>query len=63
MSWEIVYGLGALALLAALVFGVVQYRRRNRANDPITEKAAKAEYDNPSTYPQERRDMQSDLRP
>jgi hypothetical protein len=63
MSWEIAYGVGALVLLGALIFGMVQYQRRNRANDPVTEKATKAEYDDPATYPQKRRELQKELRP
>jgi hypothetical protein len=31
MGQEIFYGIGALVLLTALVFGVLQYRYRNRA--------------------------------
>ena len=31
MGQEIVFGIGALLLLSALVFGVLQYQRRNRA--------------------------------
>lgn len=47
---EIFFGLGALVLLAVLVWGVNQYRTRNRANDPVTEAATREEYDHPDSY-------------
>lgn len=31
---EVFFGLGALALLAVLIWGSVQYRRRNRTHSP-----------------------------
>jgi len=60
---EIFYGLGALLLLAALVWGVTQYRRRNRANDPITERATRAEYNHPETYDREEHKFRDQIRP
>jgi hypothetical protein len=30
MSWEIAYGVGALVLLGALIFGMVQYQAQPR---------------------------------
>ena len=33
-----------------LLWGYRQYKTRNRANDPLTEAATKAEYDHPNTY-------------
>lgn len=50
LSWELLYGLGALALFAALLYGVIQYKRRNRANDPLTEEATRQEYNHPEGY-------------
>lgn len=60
---EVFYGLGALALLAGLVWGITQYRLRNRANDPITEEATRAEYDHPNTYDQEQGRFEDRVRP
>jgi hypothetical protein len=60
---EVFYGLGALALLAGLVWGITQYKRRNRANDPITEAATRAEYDHPDTYEQEQQAFKDQVRP
>ena len=51
---EILYGLGALVLLAVLVWGVTQYKTRNKANDRVTEAATRDEYDRPDTYDQDR---------
>jgi len=60
---EILYGLGALLLLAALVWGVTQYKRRNRANDPLSEAATRAEYDHPNTYQDEEQKFRDQVRP
>lgn len=30
-AWEIFYGIGALVLLGALAYGMIQYKTRNRA--------------------------------
>ena len=38
---EIVYALGALALLVGLIYGAVSYKRRNKRLDPLTEQAAR----------------------
>jgi hypothetical protein len=60
---EVFYGLGALLLLAALVWGITQYKRRNRANDAITEQATRAEYDRPATYDREEQSFRDRVRP
>ena len=60
---EVFYGLGALALLAGLVWGITQYKRRNRANDPLTEAATRAEYDPPDTYEHEQQAFKDQVRP
>jgi hypothetical protein len=49
---EVLWGVGALLLLIALIYGMIQYQTRNRANDPISEKGAKAQYDDPDVYPE-----------
>jgi hypothetical protein len=46
-SYEILYGLGALVLALAIAWGFIQYRRRNRAMDKVTEEATREEYDHP----------------
>jgi hypothetical protein len=60
---EVLYGLGALALLAGLIWGITQYKRRNRANDPLTEQATQAEYDHPDTYQREEAQFRDRVRP
>jgi hypothetical protein len=60
---ELLYGLGALVLLAALVWGIVQYKTRNKANDPLTEAATREEYDHPETYEQEQDKFKKQVRP
>ena len=47
MAIEIGFAVGALVLLAAIVYGVMQSSRRNKANDPVREAAVKAQYDDP----------------
>jgi hypothetical protein len=37
---EILYGVGALALLAALVYGTMQYHNRSKALDAVGERKA-----------------------
>ena len=47
-SYEILYGLGALILAIAIAWGVIQYNRRNKALDRLTEHATREEYDRPN---------------
>ncbi len=60
---EILWGVGVVLLLAALVYGMVQYRTRNRANDRISDAAAKALYDDPERYPEKREALERDVKP
>jgi hypothetical protein len=62
-SLEVFFGIGAAALLAALVWGMVQYKTRNRANDRVTEKAADALFDDPDAYDRKRPDLKDQVRP
>jgi hypothetical protein len=45
MSPEIFYGIGALVLVGALIYGTVQWHKRNRAMDRLTEAATQRVYD------------------
>ena len=60
---EILYGLGALVLLAALVWGFTQYKTRNKANDAITEAATREEYDHPDRYEHEQERFKDRVKP
>ena len=60
---ELLYGVGALVLLIALVWGITQYKSRNKANDPLTEAATREEYDHPDTYQQKEDDFRDRVRP
>ena len=51
---EAIWGLGIVVLLAVLIWAVLHNRSRNRAKDPMTEAATKAEYDAPRTYARRR---------
>ena len=61
LSWEMLFGVGALLLLAALVYGMWQYQTRNRANDRITEEATREEYSRPDSYTGRSDDLRKDL--
>jgi hypothetical protein len=47
---EIGYGIGVLVLLGVLAWATWQYRRRNRANDRVTERATRELYEHPNSY-------------
>jgi hypothetical protein len=46
MGQEMVYGLGALILLTALIYGVLQYHYRNRSAVRAGDKIVEARYKN-----------------
>lgn len=48
--WETVFFVCVVILGAALAWGIVSYNRRNRANEPVTEKAVREEYADTNTY-------------
>jgi hypothetical protein len=60
---EVLFGIGAIALLAALIWGMIQYKTRNRVNDRVTEEAADALFDNPETYERKRPSLKDEVRP
>jgi hypothetical protein len=53
MNYEMFYGIGALILVAGLAWAVIDYKRRNRANDKVTEEAVRQQYDHPDRYQEE----------
>ena len=63
IPWEIVYSVGALVLLAAIVWGVTQNTRRNRANDAVTEAATRESYKDPEGYKADRKDFEKQIKP
>lgn len=54
--WEIGFAIGTLLVLIALIWGIMQSQRRNRAADPIRDQATKELYDDPR-YGDARRDQ------
>lgn len=61
---ELLWPVGALVLLVALIYGMIQYKTRNRANDPVTEDATKALFDDPAHYTEDtRKAFEKDIRP
>jgi hypothetical protein len=40
-SWELLWGVGLAALAVAIAWGTLSYRSRNRANDPVSDEAAR----------------------
>ncbi len=53
MNYEMFYGIGALILGLGIAGAVMDYKRRNRANDKVTEEAVRQEYDHPDRYQDE----------
>lgn len=49
-GWEIFAAIGAVVITIALAYGLVQFNRRNRANDPLRELATREQYQNPERY-------------
>jgi hypothetical protein len=49
-AWELVYPIAALLLLAALIYGVVQYRKRNRADDQRADRVVRDRYEHPEKW-------------
>lgn len=42
---EIIYGVGALVLLAGMAYAAIRYKTRNKALDPLTEAATRRNYE------------------
>jgi hypothetical protein len=63
IPYELAYGVGALLLLAGLVYAFVQYKRRNRANDALAEEATRQLYDDPRGYEAHQDEMRRKARP
>jgi hypothetical protein len=60
---EILWGVGAVVLFAVLIYGMIQYKTRNRANDRVSDAATKALYDDPEHYPEKREALKQDIEP
>jgi hypothetical protein len=63
LSGELMYGIGAVVNLLALIWGTYQVRTRNRRNDRLTEKAVREEYDHPETYAQRSEELKRKVEP
>lgn len=50
LAWELVYPLGALILLLAIVYGLWQYRHRNRSADRIGDRVVRDRYEHPEKW-------------
>lgn len=55
ISWEMLWPIGTVILAGLLVYGLVKYYTRNKANDAITEQATREQYEHPDTYDEGRR--------
>jgi hypothetical protein len=60
---EVLFAVGTVVLFIALLWGFVRYKTRNRANDPITEAATRAEYNHPEAYGAEEAKLKEQVRP
>jgi hypothetical protein len=49
-AWELVYPLATLALLLALVYGVIQYRKRNPADARKADEIVRDRYEHPEKW-------------
>ena len=56
LSWEMLWPIGTVILAGLLVYGLVKYYTRNKANDRITEQATREQYEHPRSYDDERRE-------
>jgi hypothetical protein len=50
LSLDILFPIGAVLLAAALVYGMWQYRTRNRRNDDTAQRIVRERYENPSRW-------------
>jgi hypothetical protein len=48
--WELVFAAGTLILALAIIYGFVQYKRRNKANDAVTAEGTRELYADPAAY-------------
>lgn len=60
---EVFFVIGPVLLALGLIWAIIQYRRRNRANDAVTEKATHELYADPEHYPEKREKLKKKLRP
>jgi hypothetical protein len=60
---EILFGFGALLLFGVLAWAVIANKRRNRANDAITDAATRDMHEHPDTYQARRGKFEKQLRP
>ena len=60
---EALWGVGIIILMVALIWGTLQYNRRNRANEPITEAATRAQHKDPEHYEQTAEQLKKQVRP
>ncbi|HMP62175.1 MAG TPA: hypothetical protein PKA17_03625 [Phenylobacterium sp.] len=63
LSWELLYGLGALFIALAIAYGLMRNRGRNKANDAITEQATREEYQHPERYERTEDEFRERVRP
>ena len=63
MGIEAGFFIGAVILMAALLRGVWSYNRRNRVNEPVTEKATRELYADPDSYGAKEGKLRGELRP
>ncbi|HEX4199209.1 MAG TPA: hypothetical protein VHZ26_17365 [Caulobacteraceae bacterium] len=65
LSWEIAFPIAVLVLALVVAWALIRNRMRNKANDAITERATKLEYDEPKQAYQnrDRPELKQKLRP
>lgn len=63
MGLEFGFLIGAVVLLAALVYGVTANRRRNRANDAVTAEATRELYRDQDAYGEKEEELRGRTKP
>ncbi len=63
MGWEAGFIIGAVVLLAAMVYGAVANTRRNRANAPVTDQATRELYRDGDAYEKKEGEFRAQTRP
>ncbi len=63
MGLEIGFFIGAAILLAAIVYGVVSSRRRNRANDAVTAQATRELYRDQDAFGEKEAELRAKTQP
>jgi hypothetical protein len=60
---ELTWGIGIILLFVAMAWGAIQYSRRNKANEPLSELATHELHAHPETYEETREELKKRVLP